>query len=435
MTNTPTKTSTPTLTPTNSPTFTFTPTQTAVPTNTPTPTATFTDTPIPTLVPTATHTPTPEPVISCADAFQFSRLPYFSSQAGPMDSLLYNYDDDSFTDLMVAHYVEGTIDIYHNDEGQFFLAYSIDAGFGVTNIGMADINNDSKSDIVALNIDEQTLRVFLASDDFSFVDGPEFDLSDETLPHLFEVTRGSRIQALAVGRITNEQIGAIVRTSDSILVFDMTYDRIQLRSSISLNGTSRFLKGKDFDNDNDLDFLIGIRSLSGQNKVDIYRNDDGRFRFVDSHRTDLNFEGNTPEDAFFHDLSDDGILDLGVLLFSGAVQLFEGQGDGTFERSGETSPFPPGIVDTVDVADFDLNGHIDLAAIHRSQDGLALIIACGSSPLQFVDRKSFIVDPTFLDGEDYVLNLFDHDNDGDLDVIFTFSIQDRFAILENDHRQ
>ncbi|RJP23059.1 MAG: hypothetical protein C4527_20965 [Candidatus Omnitrophota bacterium] len=452
MTATPTSTASPTSTMTPLPTSTATPSFTPTATNTPSPSATRT--PLPTNTPTATYTPTPTdtpmptvaptafptliptstplPITSCANAFIFERKPIVKINVGPEDVLFYQPDPNRPPDLVIAHYDEGTIDIYRNREGNFSLSRSFDAGFGVANVALGDVNGDARQDFVALNADRERLVVYEATGDYDFVRGAELDLSEEEIPDVFEISRGLRYQSLAVGMIDADRFAdVIVRARSSILVVNSSNGILQLRERIPIEGTTRFLKGCDLDHDGDLDFVAAVRTNQGREELWIYRNDDGQFHRVQTHRTDLDFEGNLPEDAAFHDLNGDGVLDMGILVFSGAIQLLTGRGDGTFVSVGEVNPFPLGSMEGFVFADFSANGRPDLATLHRSQEGLVLYVSCGDAPLAFTDVKKFPTETAFVTGEDYVTLAFDHNGDGDVDFVFTSGFMDQLTILEN----
>ncbi len=439
VTSTPTRTAsntatnTPTATRTHTPTMTNTRQPTATPTFTPTPSPTSVPTPLPTGVPTYTPTATTLPPSSCANAFEFTVEPFVQTQMGPEDLLFYQPTDQDLADLFVAHYDEGTIDVYRNRAGIFDYDRSFDTGFGTANIGFGDVDGDGMDDLYVLNSIEQRLAVLRAEGAYNFAVDRILSLQGADLPDVIEIHRGVRYQALAVGRIDDDVMAdALIRTRSSVLVILAVDGELQVQEEIPIIGMTRFMKGHDLDDDGDLDFILALRAFQGGEEIWVYRNDEGQFERVQIYRTDTDFEGNNAEDVVFHDLNGDTIMDMGVLVFSGAVKMLVGNGDCRFEPIGEANPFPPGVVEGIAFSDFDGNGRLDLSALHRSQDGLTVLFACGTEPLVFTDVKQFIADPSVPDGEDYVLKVLDRNGDGDSDVIFTASFQDQLVILENE---
>jgi hypothetical protein len=145
-------------------------------------------------------------------------------------------------------------------------------------------------------------------------------------------------------------------------------------------------------------------------------------------RTDLELKGNSAQQVALRDLNGDGILDLGVLVFSGAVQRYIGASNGTYIRGEDIAVLPIGDIMAVDFPDLNGDGVLEMVAIHRSQDGLALVVVC-CEPL--FESASFPVSDDAPSGERYALECFDADGDGDLDVLFTRSYHDDLVWMVN----
>lgn len=77
------------------------------------------------------------------------------------------------------------------------------------------------------------------------------------------------------------------------------------------------------------------------------------------------------------------------------------------------------------------DGSLDLVALHESQIGLVLYIACGKTPLTFTELKPFLVHSVVTRGQRYNLLVIDFDDDRDADILFTRSLLDDLIIFEN----
>jgi subtilisin-like proprotein convertase family protein len=437
-TNTPTSTAT--STPTNTPTFTptFTHTFTPTPSDTPSPVITFTPTftpeqgtPTPTLPPASTPTPsgpTATPIPNCSDAFDFSGAISKPLMMGPIDWMVIPRGDSD--QVVVAHYDQGVIGFYDNINNQWSLRSQIDSSLGAANIAWGDFNGDSIEDIYELNSAQEELIIHQADAEGNSSVAHTLVLKEERITDIYNIENGVRYQSLAVGKINDDNlIDAVIRSQRSILVAVVDQTQLSIKQRIEINGITRFIKGDDLDADGDIDILVGARSTAGEEQVMVYLNQEGQLVLSQTLRTDQSMSGNNPMDLKLVDWDKDGNNDLMVLDFSGSVQRFIGDGSGRFAvQPLESSIFPPGDVVGFDIADYDLDGNLDVIVLHRSQDGLALLAACGQDVFSIA---TFPISDAALNGEIYVLKSVDVDKDGDMDVMFTRNFHDDLVLMEN----
>ncbi|MGC9329424.1 MAG: FG-GAP repeat domain-containing protein, partial [Candidatus Hinthialibacter sp.] len=332
----------------------------------------------------------------------------------------------------VAHYDEGLIGFYTRRENQYILDSQLQAKLGVANLMAGYFNRDASPDLFVLNAAHETLTVYTAQENGDYKDGPSLDLMTERIPDIYNIENGFRYQSLAVGRIDGDEADdAAIRAIDSILVVLSKNNQLKIEQRIELSGVSRFIRGHDFDQDGDLDFILAVRTLTGEEQIQVYQNQEGSFSLIQTLRTDLRLNGNNPNDAVLIDWNEDGVMDLIVLVFSGEVQRYQGDGDGSFTRAFEVAPFPLGEMVGFDVVDLDGDGRLDLAGLHRSQDGLSLMAGCGEEK---IDLATFPISSAAPNGEIYVLRCMDIDGDGDPDLLFTRSILDDLIWMENDSK-
>ncbi|MEW6234272.1 MAG: FG-GAP-like repeat-containing protein [Candidatus Omnitrophota bacterium] len=436
-TSTLTPTHTATVTPSFTPTNTLTYTPTVTPTFSPAPTRTPMPTPNPNWTPTPTWTATVSPTPECSGAFVFSRAAAVTGFAGPMDIVKYpnpglTPEGEGTSELLTVYYDDGVAAWLRREGGAYAAEYAFDAGYGAANLAVGDADGDGLADVFVLNTAEETLSLFLRTPEGNFVKKVELDLSEENIPTIFDVNRGIRLQALAAGDLDGDgRSEAVARTRTSLMAVAYRDGALLIAGRTDTLGSTYFLKGRDLDGDGKMETLAGVRTADGVEQAVIYRFVAGGFTLIDTIKTDQDYKGNYPREAVFHDFDGDGILDMGLLLYSGATLLLHGLGDGTFERTGEIHPFPTGLVDAIEFADFDGNGLLDYMVLQRNQDGLVLNIACGGEPMVYAEAAQILVSVSASKTEDYAVALHDMNGDGKVDISIARSLMNDIVIYEN----
>jgi hypothetical protein len=174
-----------------------------------------------------------------------------------------------------------------------------------------------------------------------------------------------------------------------------------------LDGTLYAVHGVDIDDDGDTDVLATDWGGSGQNNINLYRND-GTQAFVKSQVADADFNG--LYDVLAVDMDDDGDKDIvGASAYDG-VAWFENDG-------GFSSPVPAQIIDTdfsfsVFAIDLNLDGHMDVLSADFDGDKVSWFENDGAEGF-----TSHIIANSLENASDVFAA--DMDNDGDLDVLST----------------
>lgn len=331
--------------------------------------------------------------------------------------------------LAVAHFDQGTVGFFTRNGERFVSASQLTGEYGIVNLESGDWNGDTNADLFAFNSSQEDLMVYLADGRGGYQSGPRLDLRSETIVGFYDTVNSSRYRALAVGRIdADAHADAAIRTRQAVLLATAAGESLTVSQRIELDGVTRMLQGGDLDGDGDLDILVALRTAQGEEQIRVYRNEAGVPILAQTLRTDLELTGNRVRDAVLRDLNGDGIPDLGILVFSGAVQRYTGKGDGSFERIGDINAFPSGETSAIDFPDLDGDGRVELIGLHRSQGGLALVVVCCEDVWE---SKSFAISPDAPTGERYALRCFDADGDGDPDVLFTRSYHDDLLWMVN----
>ena len=186
----------------------------------------------------------------------------------------------------------------------------------------------------------------------------------------------------------------------------------------------------DYDNDGDLDVLIGsVNSSFGQRLNKLYRNDAGILNEVSGVPTIPGFSlTDTTRRAFFTDADNDGWLDILVvndavngtstITSPGRTKLFRNIDGATFVNVTGMLDSPSGTANSAIVADLDANGFEDLVLANhpnQSQDSISFNNINGNGPGFFQELTS-----THLPGDvGYAAHVeaADMNGDGQVDLL------------------
>ncbi len=168
-------------------------------------------------------------------------------------------------------------------------------------------------------------------------------------------------------------------------------------------------KWADYDNDGDLDVIISGNEPSGRVITQLYRNDNGRFHYIDFGFTDLKLS-----DIAWGDYDNDGDLDFAIV---GETQLGKFESRLYKNENGEafTQAFPnfiPVRSGSVDWGDMDHDGDLDMLLTGESAVGPISKVYRNDRNEGFCDIQAEIIGLYMSDG-----HWGDYDNDGDLDVL------------------
>ena len=182
------------------------------------------------------------------------------------------------------------------------------------------------------------------------------------------------------------------------------------------DGNSVRLAYGDFDNDFDLDILVGN---AGGHPALFMNLRQGHFEDVA-----LNI-GLGPDDEVMgtNDLNNDGFLDI-VANGPGGASILVNSGNGIFAARGEDPALP--AFGSLEFLDFDNDGFLDLLA--TSSDAGTLLLLRNQSGETFSDASSIL---PALEGLYLATTTVDIDSDGDMDIVVILS-DGTLAVLRND---
>jgi hypothetical protein len=250
-----------------------------------------------------------------------------------------------------------------NGDGSFTAtAASPATGVAPVNIAVADFNRDGIPDLVVSTPFTDTINIFLGNGDGTFTpagvtttaNGPGNTVAVGDF-------NGDGKPDLAIG--SNSAIYVLLGNGDGTFTAAPTQTTTGYFSSIVVG---------DFNHDGKLDMAVG----NGQNvvgestTVEIYLgNGDGTFNALAS----LLPVGDPAENIAIGDFNQDGIPDLAIPTYSGAITIMLGNGDGTFTAS-LVSPAVGAYAGSLAVGDFNGDGRPDLAVISAFNYDVGILI-------------------------------------------------------------
>ena len=275
---------------------------------------------------------------------------------------------------------------------------TVTVGNGPTGVVTADFNGDGKLDLAVANMTDGTVTILLGNGDGTFT-------KKSTL------TAGSGANWLAVGDFNEDgKLDLAVANSGStgsggVTILLGNGDGTFTTGASLTTGEGPFaIVTADFNKDGHLDLAV---SNANSNTVTVLLGTgSGTFSLASTPAV-----GGMPQVLVVGDFNEDGKLDLAVSNESdNTVSVLLGNADGTFQTqsvfsSGGTTGFPIGLM----AADFNGDGHLDLAAVNASDVGILL----GSGTGTFTLRS----DPST--GSNFLISgvTGDYNGDGKLDIV------------------
>jgi hypothetical protein len=301
-------------------------------------------------------------------------------------------------------------------DGTFLAARNFIAGVTPDSVALADFDRDGKLDAVVANAGSANVSLLLGNGDGTFRSSVNFSVPG-TSP-VAVVTGDFNGDGKADFIVLNSEscfVGPCYGTSlNSISVFqgngDGTFQTPTVISTGS-SGVTQILTG-DFNGDGKLDLAAMVGNSGPHPEVVILLgNGDGTFKAL----TPFTTGGQSIGGAAFADLNKDGKLDLVVAdTLAGQVLIFLGNGNGTFQTPTNLTAgkYPGSLL----IADFNEDGKPDLVVSNEVSANAEIWLGNGNgtfnSPTILTTNDVGIAGPRGLLAADFNL-------DGHLDIAFT----------------
>ena len=270
---------------------------------------------------------------------------------------------DSTMNITFAHREERTLE-YDRDA---LTPYS--KGHEGPKASVADINDDGRQDLYIGGAKRQRGMLFIQNAEGEFVaqqlDGYEEDSLAEETDNLFMDVDGDGDLDLIVGVGGNEFRGGknlnprlYINTNGSLSKRDGAFDEVSLHAGV--------IKSLDLENDGDMDLIIGSNTVAwefGASGRNVILSNDGNGNFKDV--TNAIAEGfqalGLVEDIAIIDLDNNGFDDFIAIGHWFPVAIYMNNGESFFRRETNLD-YTEGWWNTIEVADFDKDGDVDIVA-------------------------------------------------------------------------
>ncbi|PYV68200.1 MAG: hypothetical protein DMG96_37125 [Acidobacteria bacterium] len=343
----------------------------------------------------------------------------FDTGVSPFGIAIADFNRDGKADLATANFDGDSISIFlGNGDGSFGPRVDYTTG-APASIVAADLNGDHKPDLIVVNGDnghglpKNLISIFLGNGDGTFHSPASYAIGCGTSQNvgIADFNRDGKLD-IAVGNVCNNSVAIFLGNGDGTF---------QLRGSDSTGSALPVgLVVGDLNQDGKADLAI----LGGNTLTILFGNGDGTFQAPSDVASD-----NGP--IVLGDFNGDHNLDIAVgrTIVSGdtvtnAVDVFLGNGDGTFQPPGNYAVSNGGLL-SLGVADLNGDGHADLALTNDVLPGLIVLLGYGDGTFQAP------IDYIIGGGNGIGLAIADLNEDGRPDVVVTNSSSDTVSAFLN----
>ena len=281
-------------------------------------------------------------------------------------------------------------------------------------VSVADINNDHLMDIVVANSGANTIGIFLSEGNETFTKQQTYPTGPRSTPRSIAIDdfNNDNYLDIAVANYGANNIGIFLGNGNGTFTDQKPFS---LGSSRPL-----FITTGHFNNDNRTDILV---ANYGNNSVSIllgYNN--GTFQ----HEV-VYFIGydSIPSSLVVADFNNDNQSDIAIAnAGTNNIGILLGFGNGTFATQQTYTTLPKSNPSSIAVADFNHDYQLDIVVANNGTGNVGLLLGYGNG--------TFRAQTTFpIDSSSYLQHItVGHLNqDNDLDLIITDSINDRIHIL------
>jgi hypothetical protein len=281
--------------------------------------------------------------------------------------------NNSTQDLLVANFADNTLSVLlGNGDGTFADQVTYPTGTGPVWVATGDFNGDKNLDVAVADNTANTISILLGKGDGTF--GPKTDIKTGNAPQGLVAANFHDLNG------KNDLDLAVANSKDNtISVFPGNGDGTFGTPTLLTTGNGPFaLAVGDFNKDNHMDLVVTNRT---DNTAQVFLGKgDGTFQQPVTLAT-----GATPLWVSVADFNNDGNPDLAIAnngaptntLSGNSVTIILGNGDGTFNAAGAQSFRAGNGPTSIAVADYNIDGFLDLAVTDQTDNVFSLLLGLG----------------------------------------------------------
>ena len=266
------------------------------------------------------------------------------------------------------------------------------AGGWISSIGTADVNNDGKLDLIAINRSESTVSILLGNGDGNFANRAYYTTGTFPLTHAAADLNGDGNFDLAIINTGTDSISILTGSSNGI--FSLKSDYL-LKNAYAITAS-------DINGDGNADLLI--TSITDNNLHLLIGIGDGTFAVNKKYGT-----GESPQSVASADLDGDGKMDAIVSnTGSNTVSVFMGNANGTLSTQTDyAAGFRPRSIIAIDLND---DKNTDLVVANYEAQNFSVLMGNGDGTLYA--KKEYAVGGSPIEVESADVN-----GDGKMDLV------------------
>ena len=382
---------------------------------------------------------------ACGQKYVFNALSMPTGQ-NPADVGTGDFNGDGIADLVVTNQGESTVSVYlGKSDGTFHTKVDLPVGANPRYVLVADLNGDGLADLALTGgAPNATVSVFLSNGDGTFTPTGSFATGIGPTRAATGDVNGDGKADLVIANQNPATVSVLLGNGDG--TFQGKTDYV---CSASPTAAPQGVVVADLNGDGHADIVTA--NTSWNTLGILIGNGDGTFQAVKELQL-----SSAPVTLVAADFNGDGNTDLAVPNNQGdtipgatnAISILLGKGDGTFGIA--TNYKTPGPTQALQVADFDGNGKLDLAAFSFSSTAagtVTVLLGKGDGSFQvhgnYGGVASFAsavgdfngdshMDVAMLSRDDFLVNVLLGDGTGGLSSIVDSPIVNRNALMTSD---
>jgi len=347
----------------------------------------------------------------------------------PADVIIQDLDRDNHEDILVAEAAENRVTVFWGKGAGKFIVRRYPVGARPVSLASADVDQDGRADILALNMNTRDLVILKQTERQSFEMMQTINLDDggTQIPTKLVVgdMTGDSYPDIAFLSYNNLSVSILVHTQTTTQPFAQTIQRISTES-ISPHVPTDLTLG-DFDGDNLSD--LALTNTDGDTISVLYL-DTSQASFTLKNTSAAYAVGPGPVALRATHWSDDDTLDLVVVNSKSAtISILNGASSGTFENAVNTN-FYSGT-DTFSglaIGDFDSDSRQDFVTAGFGKNEVLIVRGDGQNGIQQTQNLPTGNGPV-------VVRTGDLNRDGAHDIVVANQLSGSLTILTNGSRQ